>query len=620
MRVRFELLRLRLGWRRIVLRTHAGALGPAPVYIAGMIRRSAPLLLLALASCTTGLRAPATIPDDDPVGRSFLGQMFAFSPGAGVSAGLHQYDGRAPDLSAPTIAAHVAAMRAQREQVSRAIAQERDPERGLRLRAICGAIEDELFRLEVQRVYSRNPMRYADAIDASIYAKRNFAPKRDRMRSAISLLRGARALGEAARANLDRELPKVFIETAIKIAKGQAEFVQGDLIKGFEDVPDAALQAELRSAAGDASSAMLEYASWLERERLPKGTSEFAIGRQAYADQLRKVEFITQSPEEILAIGLKELARKKAAFEQAAREIDPSKSPAAVWEAVQHDHPKPQLLIADTKAHLAEIRKFLVDRGLITFPTTQEVIVDETPSFLRATSFASMDTPGVFESKATESFYYVTPPDASWDAGKTEEWMTAFNYYTTDVVSIHEAYPGHFEQAMHLKASGVEGAARYVGSYAFIEGWAHYCEQMAIDEGFPPPALAKDPKASAKYRMAQASEALLRVCRLIASIRMHCQGWSLDQATAFFTENCYYPEQPARAEAERGSYDPMYCLYTVGKLQLFKLREDWRKQEGSAFSLRKFHDEILRHGQPPVRLLRERMLKDPSTWDRSLGD
>jgi uncharacterized protein (DUF885 family) len=187
------------------------------------------------------------------------------------------------------------------------------------------------------------------------------------------------------------------------------------------------------------------------------------------------------------------------------------------------------------------------------------------------------------------------------------------------VVSIHEAYPGHFVQAQHLHESDASGATRYVGSYAFIEGWAHYCEEMAIEEGFPPASLAKDPKAPAKYRMAQASEALLRVCRLVAAIRMHCQGMTLDQATKFFSENCYYPEAPARSEAERGSYDPGYCLYTVGKLQLFTLRQDFRKQEGPRFSLKRFHDEILRHGQPPVRLLRERMLRDERAWDRTLA-
>lgn len=557
----------------------------------------------------------------DAVGEAYLKETFAADPGAGTAAGLHEYDGRAIDLSDAALRNHRAELVTLRARTKSVIDGPTTPmEEKLQTRALAAAMDSELWKFHQMRAYTRNPMTYAGAIDASIYAKRDFGPKPERLKSAIGVLKGSAGVVAAARQNLDAVLPKVYVETAIKIAEGQAEFAEGDLVKGFADVPDAGLQARLKQAAADAASAMRGYAAWLKSEKLPTAKTDFAIGRESFAAMLRDQELITQTPEEILAIGLKELERKKAAFEAAAREIDSSKSAAAVWEAVQHDHPTPQTLISDTKAHLAEIRKFLVDRNIIRFPTNQEVIVDETPAFLRATSFASMDSPGVFETKATEAFYYVTPPETSWDAAKTEEWMTAFNYYTTDVVSIHEALPGHFVQALHLKASDVRGAPRYVGSYAFIEGWAHYTEQMAIDEGFPPAGLATDPKASAKYRMAQASEALLRVCRLVAAIRMHCQGQTLDEATRFFTENCYYPEQPARSEAERGSYDPGYCLYTVGKLQMFKLREDWRKQEGAAFSLARFHDEVLKHGQPPVRLLRERMLKDAKSWDRTLGE
>lgn len=570
-----------------------------------------------LAGCST-TELKWNDPNEYSLSRAYLNSTFVFYPGMGTAAGLHQYDGKVLDLSAQSIAKRVASLNALKAQAQQVAESGDNAETRLQAKAILAAINDELLKITVYGYYTSNPMRYADSIDASIYAKRDFAPKADRMRSAISVLKGMRPLVNAAKQNLDAVLDKTLVETTIKIAEGQADFAQGDLVKGFEDVAEPQLQAELKAAAADGASAMREYVAWLKTERLPKAITKFAIGRDNFARTLRECEYITQTPEEILEIGLKELARQKAAFENAAREIDPNKSPTAVWEAVQHDHPTAKSLIPDTKAHLAEIRKFLVDRQLITFPTKQEVIVDETPSFLRATSFASMDTPGVFETKATESFYYVTPPDASWDAAKTEEWLTAFNYYTTDVVSIHEAYPGHFEQAMHLKASDVNGAARYVGSYAFIEGWAHYTEQMALDEGFPPASLKTDPHANAKYRMAQASEALLRVCRLVAAIRMHCQGQSLDDATKFFTENCYYPVQPARAEAERGAYDPMYCLYTVGKLQFFKLREDWRQQEGANFSLKRFHDEVLRHGQPPVRLLRERMLKDRGSWDKTI--
>jgi uncharacterized protein (DUF885 family) len=248
--------------------------------------------------------------------------------------------------------------------------------------------------------------------------------------------------------------------------------------------------------------------------------------------------------------------------------------------------------------------------------------VAETPQFLRATSFASMDTPGPFETKATEAYYYVTPVEADWSPKQKDEWLTAFNYYTTDIVSIHEAYPGHYVQFLCLNASPASKLEKIFGSYAFIEGWAHYAEQMMVDDGFgaeglPSPTQAQKTRAI-KYRLAQTDEALLRLCRFCVSIKMHCQGMSVDEATRFFEDNCYYQPKPARQEAIRGTFDPEYLYYTLGKMEIFKLREDYRKQEGSSFSLRKFHDEMLRHGAPPIRLLREVLLRDEQTWNKVL--
>ena len=233
-----------------------------------------------------------------------------------------------------------------------------------------------------------------------------------------------------------------------------------------------------------------------------------------------------------------------------------------------------------------------------------------------------MDTPGPFETKATEAYYYVTPVEPDWSPQQKEEWLTAFNYYTTDIVSIHEAYPGHYVQFLCLKASPANQLEKIFTSYAFVEGWAHYAEQMLVDEGFgaspsPTPTREQQVKA-AKYRLAQTDEALLRICRLCVSIKMHCQGMSVEEATRFFQESCYYEQKPARQEAIRGAYDPEYLYYTLGKLEILKLREDYRKQQGVQFTLQKFHDEMLRHGAPPIRLLREVMLKDQSIWGRTL--
>jgi uncharacterized protein (DUF885 family) len=225
--------------------------------------------------------------------------------------------------------------------------------------------------------------------------------------------------------------------------------------------------------------------------------------------------------------------------------------------------------------------------------------------------------------QAKEAYYYVTPVEPGWSPQQKEEWLTAFNYYTTDVVSIHETYPGHYVQFLALNASSARPAAKACTSYAFVEGWAHYCEQMVLDEGYGRESAAGSSSReaeirAAKYRLAQSSEALLRLCRLCVSVRMHCLGMSVEEGTRFFVANSYYEEKPAAAEARRGTHDPGYCFYTLGKLQFLKLRRDYQLQEGPAYSAKKFHDAVLAHGAPPLRLLREILLTDPSKWDETL--
>ena len=258
----------------------------------------------------------------------------------------------------------------------------------------------------------------------------------------------------------------------------------------------------------------------------------------------------------------------------------------------------------------------MVDHRIVTIPSEVRAEVEETPRYLRATSFASMDTPGPFETKATEAYYYVTPAEKDWSPQQQEQWLTAFNYYTTDIVTIHEAYPGHYVQFLCLNASPATKLDKIFGSYSFIEGWAHYTEQMMLDEGFG--AGQGDSFKAEKYRLAQSDEALLRLCRLCVSIKTHCQAMALDDATKFFEENCYYEHKPAYQEALRGTFDPQYLYYTVGKLEILKLRRDYQKQEGANFSLQKFHGALLRHGAPPLRLLREVMLKDKTIWNEIL--
>lgn len=579
-------------------------------------------LLTACVSRQSSTEATSTGPDAS-FGRladEFLAGYLAWRPQTGTSLGLHEHDGRTTDYSRASLDAELARLRTFDQRLDGLNSAALSPRASYDLRILRAAIRKEIFKFEERRVFTQNPMTYAGSLNVNIYIKRDFAPLPQRVGSIIAILNQASNLFAAARANLVGNLPRPFVETAIDVAQGSADFLGKDLAEALKEFRNEPLRTQFNTANDRAIAELRGYITWLKDEKLPKAHERYALGRERYARMLREGELITLSPEHILEIGLRELKREQQVFAETARKIDPTKPAIEVFKAIQKDHPTEESLLPDTRKNLEAIRQFLIDRNLITIPSDVRARVEETPQFDRATSFASMDTPGPFETKATEAYYYVTPVEKHWSAQQKDEWLTAFNYYTTDVVSIHEAYPGHYLQFLCLNASPATRLEKILDSYAFVEGWAHYTEQMVLDEGFGPNMPSRTPQSdeikTAKYRLAQSDEALLRLCRLCVSIQMHCQGMTIEQGTKFFQANCYYEEKPARSEATRGAYDPEYLYYTLGKLQILKLRRDYQKQEGTGFSLKKFHDEMLRHGMPAIRLLREVMLKDATTWDQ----
>ncbi len=479
-----------------------------------------------------------------------------------------------------------------------------------------------MFDIQDLGIFENNPMAYAQALDVNVYIQRNYAPLEDRARSIIAVENQMPNIVIAAKTNLAPVLPQPYVELAIQIARSAADFLKKDLVEALKDLKDEKLVGAFAISNRKASLALIDYATWLEKEKLPNATARWALGEEKYRRLLAEGELVDMPPSQLLEIGLAELKREQEAFAAAAKLIDPNRPAVDVFKDVQKEHPTAESLLSDTTKNLEAIRQFLLDRDIISIPSKVRAEVKETPRYARATTFASMDSPGPFEKKATEAYYYVTPVEKEWPPEQQEEWLTAFNFYTTDVVSIHEVYPGHYTQFLHLNASDATRAAKIFSSYAFVEGWAHYTEKMMLDEGFgraqnATPAPEETVRA-AKYRIAQSDEALLRICRLCVSIKMHTQGMSVDDATKFLMENCYYEEKTARQEAVRGTYDPGYLNYTLGKLQILKLREDYKAQEGDKFSLKKFHDEMLAHGMPPIRLLREIMLKDKAKWNEVL--
>lgn len=570
-------------------------------------------IALVAAVGLVGCVSPRTEPDLAVATERFIQDYHAQRPLTGVALGWHQFDGQFVVPTAAQVERERAFFRAAERQFPAAALAGAEPALRRDLALVRRQIETELMQLDGFRADRRNPMTYVGALDVSIYLKRDWKPLDDRVQNLTAILRRAPELFAVARAQLESTLPKPWVETAIQMADGTATFLEKDVAAVVQGASRREAVGEFAVANTRAVRELREFSAWLKAERLPRADDRFALGEAWFARMLRS-ELVDLTPAEVLALGLRELKLEQDRFAAAARVIDPTQPAMAVFKRVQAEHPTEQSLLPDTRRNLGAIRQFVVDRQLVTIPSEVRAKVEATLPPFRATSFASMDTPGPFETRATEAIYYVTPTEPEWSAQQKDEWLTAFNYYTTDVVSIHEAYPGHYVQFLALNASPASTAAKVFGSYAFIEGWAHYTEQMLLEAGFAgPEPLAKPPTAAdhvraAKYQLAQSSEALLRLCRLCCAVKLHCQGMSVNEATRFFVENAYYENQPARSEAIRGTFDPGYCFYTLGKLEILKLRADVQAAEGAAFSLKSFHDRLLSQGAPPVRVLREVLL------------
>ena len=563
------------------------------------------------------VRAQNSDADFDKLADEFISGYLTARPLHGTQLGLHQYDGKISDYTRLAIDAEVARLKRFDDKLQKFDASKLSPRASIDRRILQAAIKKELFEIQDMASYDRNPMVYARALDVNLYVKRDFKPLDARIRDIIAIEDQAQNIMTAAKTNLRDVLPKPYVELAIQIANGAADFLEKNLVEAIGEISDQQLRAAFQESNKQAADALKEYASWLSKERLPKATADFALGEEKYRRMLATTELVDLPPAKILEIGLQQLKNEQAAFAEAAKQIDPKKTPAQVFKQIQNEHPTAENLIPDVAKDLDAIRQYVVDHHIVTVPSEVRAQVKETPQYRRATSFASMDTPGAFETRATEAYYYVTPVENNWTQKQKDEWLTSFNYFTADVISIHEAYPGHYVQFLHLNSSPATKTEKIFSSYAFIEGWAHYCEKMMLDEGFGSAAnpTPEQKMRATKYRMAQADEALLRLCRLCVSIKMHTQGMSVEDGAKFFRDNCYYEDKPAHSEAMRGTFDPGYLNYTLGKLQILKLRADYKVQEGANFSLEKFHDEMLNHGMPPIRLLREIMLKDKSKWD-----
>lgn len=533
---------------------------------------------------------------------SYFDSLYSFSPSQGTAAGFHQYDSKVEDLSAANINRRITTLHAQQSQLDSIRGTQLALDDSIDAAIIDGAIKSELQDEEVIGNWKKNPMNYVglpgNAVD--LLMKRNFASPVERLKSVTSRLRGVPAVLTAMQANIVNP-PKEFTDLAMRIAGGSVGFFRDDVAKWAKGAAgsDSAALREFTLVNDSVVTAMQGAADWLKTE-LPKSKGTFAIGAKAFADKLRYDEMTDVPLPRLLAIGEAQLDKDYKAFVATAQEVAPGKTPEQAMETLNADHPTAAGLIPAAKSTVAGLRQFLIDHKIVDVPSQVLPIVTETPPYARSGSFASMDTPGAYETKATEAFYYVTPPEKDWDAKHVEEHLKLYNKSVMDIITVHEVFPGHFLQFIYAPQFPTK-TRKLLGAASNAEGWAHYGEQMMVEEGFG----NHDPKT----RLAQLSEALLRDCRWVVGMKEHTQGMSVQQgATDYFTKKCF--QQPANAyeEARRGAYNPTYLYYTLGKLEIYKLRADYQKLRGADYSLREFHDAFVKQGSPPIKVLRRILL------------
>ncbi|CAN5151371.1 DUF885 domain-containing protein [soil metagenome] len=543
--------------------------------------------------------------DFEKVVDRYYDNSFAANPIMATMAGVHDKDHLLPDMSKDAYAKRVVQISddaSEIESLFNTLDLKLKPEQMSDIELLLAAMRAELQDIEVLKSHTTNPVTYlgkpAEGID--LLMKRTFAPPAERLKSVIGRLKMSPAILTAMKANIVNP-PKEFADLGLIVAKGSVGFFKTDLPLWAKTAAgyDAKLLAEFEAANTPVIAAFEDAAKWVETDLLPRAKGNYAIGADAFLKKLQYEEMLDIPLDKLLAIGEANLKKDQELFIATAKKIDPTKTPAQVLAMLTDDHPKPDDLVGFTRGTIERTRQFIIDKKIISVPTDVRPTVLETPPFMRTGGFASMDSPGPFETKATEAFYYVTPPEKEWDSLRKVEHMRQFNATGMDIITIHEAFPGHYMQFVFAKDFPTK-ARKMTGCGTNVEGWAHYCEQMLIEEGYG----NNDPK----MLLAQLNEALLRDCRYIVGIKLHTAGWTVEQGKQFFIKEGYIEPETAFQEARRGTYNPTYLYYTLGKLQIYKLREDYKKLKGADYSLQKFHDEFIKQGGIPIKLIRGIML------------
>ena len=531
--------------------------------------------------------------------KQFVETEMQLSPERATQLGYHRFDDRVDDMSAQGIDEVIRHAKKWIALFNADDARYLSPANEADRELLLGHMDGELLWTEQIRSYQREPETYLPTSAVNGLIKREFAPAEARMRSVTAREVAALKNLEVARTNLQASLtPKVYVDIALQQMPATIGFFNNDVPLAFAKVADGPDKQAFAKANANLVAAIQDYAQWLKNDLMPKASGDYAIGAGAYRRMLNDADMVDMPIDQLEQVGVKELARLRDEFQKTAAQIDPRRSPADVMESLTRDHPDTAHVLATVAAGLASIRAYVIAHHIATVPSDVMPMVRETPPYMRATTFASMDSPGPFE-KSPEAYFYVTLPDPSWPDAKKDQLLAFYSAPSISDTSVHEVFPGHYVQFLNNRHNPDVVRLIY-GSGADVEGWAFYCEQMMLDEGLHD----GDPK----YRLAQLQMALMRACRYLVGIRMHTQGMTVDQAAKFFEDNAYQTPHNAMVEALRGTGDPGYLRYQLGKLMILKLREDVRKQQGAGFDLGKFHDAFLKQGAVPIKLIRRAML------------
>jgi uncharacterized protein (DUF885 family) len=524
----------------------------------------------------------------------FLDDYFGANPTFAVYQGKHEYDGKFPDWSAAGIEAEIARLHRERDWAAAFDTAKLDEARRFQRAYLQAVVDRDLFWLEEARFPWKNPAYYGDALDPNVYVARPYAPLPDRMKALTAWARNAPAALAQIRATLQTPMPLPLAEIGKIRFGGLVTYLENDVPQAFAAVSDTALRAAFDVARLRAAQSFREMGAWFDALKATAAGS-FALGPEKYQKMLSMTERVNLPLDAVEAMGRADLARNRKALEQACAAFAPGQTPRACMEKMNAHKPAQTNTVAAARAQLAGLRAFIVEKDLMTIPGTEQAEVRESPPYQRW-NFAYIDPPGPYE-HGLPSVYYVAPPDPSWtDKEKNDYLPGAAELLFT---SVHEVWPGHFLQFLHSNRAPDLFGRVFVG-YAFAEGWAHYAEEMMWDAGLG--------NGDPEIHVGQLSEALLRDARFLASIGMHTRGMSQADATRFFRDEGLQSEPTARQQAARGTFDPAYLNYTLGKLMIRQLRDDWTAARGGRSAWKAFHDDFLTRGGPPIGLLRESMI------------